>query len=191
MSLAREDREEFCMLSGDAVLCGPGGERIPIPDVERGEWEACCEIDDYGVMKAFVAGTKRMMGELERSVETPNRMRKLDRISSEVEFESPLGMVCVFDRHFYGRMPKRLEFPKNPMVEERFGDPEDASKEEGVRFIEMAIHRSYRAPDMFPAVGSVDFGAFGGMSLGKARLKALIVRDPETLRADGIEVRRA
>ena len=160
MSLAREDREGFCMLSGDAVLCCPGGERIPIPDVERGEWEACCDIDEDGVMRAFVAGTRELMDEIERSCVSPGVSRRLERMSSEVEFESPLGMVCVFDRHFYGKVPERFDFPRNPLVEERFGDPDDGSKKEAVRFIEMAMHRSYRAPDMFPAVGSGNFIGF-------------------------------
>ena len=187
MSIAKSDWKRFLQLSNNLVIRDVESEDGTVVNgVAPGEWVAFSQYDEDepDVMVGLMLATEGVAEAI-----SENGGRKLSRSMEEMEISVKRGVLAAFDQKMDGRWPIGFELAdslRNSALDDRWGRPED--KDGAESFYELAHHLAVDGECNMMRVEACTFGVFAGLLAAK-EARCAVLRDPETMLADAIEVK--
>lgn len=169
MSQAREDWKFFEQISDTMCIKDlTGHQSIEVRNISRGRWAAFCVYDDVNRIERVLMATEDIM----EIVDSSKRRKPLGKFSFyEDVAPANAGIFCFFDKAHMNKYQKGFESKFDAKTLEKWGSPEDESKSEGRRFIELACHLTkFHDLDLLDSARyGVFFRAHSNLSLGFTR----------------------
>lgn len=187
MSIDKSDWKTFLQLSNNLVIRDvEGGGETVVSGIEHGEWVAFAVYDDDRVdlLNGVMLAKPQVAEFLSRK-----EGKRLKRSMEELEIEVKNGLLALFDSRMDGRWPVGFELDerlRNNDLDREWGRPEDKDGEKA--FYELAHHLAIDGNCNMMRVESGGFGVFAGMLAAK-RAKCAVLRNPETMKVDALEVK--
>lgn len=186
MSQAREDWKFFDQVS-DAMcikdLTSP--QTIEVGGMSKGRWAAFCIYDDDNHIERVIMATEDLMEQMAGKGNGPRRPKGKFTNYTDVAMANA-GIFCFFDKSHMNEYQEGYESKFDARGLEKWGRPDDESKPDNRKFIELACHLtkfmdldlldSARFGVFFRAHSHLDLGFMRDESSGKVKMIEAVTR---------------